>query len=306
MELRQLRYLVAIADEGSFTRAAARSHVAQPALSQQIRRLERETGVTLIDRTTRRVQMTEPGKLLVERARRALAEVEAGIAELDEVAGVRGGRVAIGAMQTLGPFDLSRLLAAFHAHHPEVELAVREEPSETLADMLRSDALDLAFLSVTHRIQGGGLRFQRLATEEVVAVLPAEHRLARRKRLRLSDLADERFIAFREGSMLRRLLFSAADEAGIEPRVAFESNEAGRVRSMVARGLGVSLLPRSDVEGAGVPVAVASVRDPSLSRDVTLVWRAQRRHGPAAAAFLALARRADATGVPRDAEDRDR
>lgn len=297
MELRQLRYLVAIADEGSFTQAAAREHVAQPALSQQIRRLEGEVGITLVHRTTRRVRMTAAGTRMVERARRALAEVEAGVSELDELAGVRGGRVAIGAMQTLGPFDLSRLLAAFHSDYPEVELAVREEPSETLAEMLRSDALDLAFLSVTERIQGGGLRFQRLATEEVVAVLPPDHRLADRERLRLAELGEERFISFREGAMLRRLLLGATGEAGFEPRIAFESNEVARIRSMVARGLGVSLLPRSDVEGEGVPVALAGVEAPSLSRDVTLVWRAERRHAPAAAAFLDLARRADATGA---------
>lgn len=298
MELRQLRYLIAIADEGSFTQAAARSHVAQPALSQQIRRLEEEVGVTLVDRTTRRVRMTGAGIALVERARRAVAEVDAGLAELDELAGIRGGRVTIGAMQTLGPFDLSSLLAVYHGQYPEVELAVREEPSETLADRLRSDALDLAFLSVTERIQGGGLKFQRLATEEVVAVLPAEHRLADRDEIDLAELRDELFIGFREGSMLRRLLQSAGEQAGFEPRVAFESNEVARINAMVARGLGVSLLPRSDVEGSGVPVALATVNKPSLSRDVTLVWRAERRHAPAAAAFLDLARRADERGNP--------
>lgn len=299
MELRQLRYLIAIADEGSFTRAAARSHVAQPALSQQIRRLEEEVGLTLVDRTTRRVRMTGAGIALVERARRAIGEIDAGLAELDELAGIRGGRVAIGAMQTLGPFDLSRLLAAYHAQYPEVELAVREEPSEALADRLRSDSLDLAFLSVTEQIQGGGLRFQRLATEEVVAVLPTAHRLADRDEIDLAELRRERFIGYREGSMLRRLLQEAAREAGFEPRVAFESNEVARISSMVARDLGVSLLPRSDVETAGTPVALATVRRPSLSRDVTLVWRAGRRHAPAAAAFLDLARRADETGEPR-------
>ena len=297
MELRQLKYLVAIAEEGSFTRAAVREHVAQPALSQQIRRLEEEVGITLIDRTTRRVRMTAAGTRMVERARRALAEIDAGVSELDELAGVRGGRVAIGAMQTLGPFDLSKLLAAFHDQYPEVELAVREDPSETLAERLRSDALDLAFLSVTERIQGGGLSFRRLATEEVVAVLPPEHPLAGYERVRLADLRQERFIAFREGSMLRRLLIGATGEAGFAPRVAFESNEVARIRSMVARGLGVSLLPRSDVEGDGVAVSLASVDEPALSRDVTLVWRADRRHGPAAAAFLDLARRADETGA---------
>lgn len=301
MQLQQLRYLVALDDHRSFTAAAEACHVAQPALSQQIRRLERELGVTLVDRTTRQVRVNEAGGRLIDRARRAIAEVDAGIAELDALAGIRAGRVAIGAMQTLGPFDLSLLLATFHHRYPDVELAVREEPSETLADMLRSDRLDVAFLSVTHRIQGQGLEFKRLATEEVVAVLPPAHPLARRRRLRMAELADERFVAFREGAMLRRLLVSAAEGAGFEARVAFESNEAARVRALVARGLGVSILPRSDVEGAGVDVASASLEQPALSRDVTLVWRGQRSLGPAAAAFLDLARRADATGAAEHA-----
>src|SRR5690606_5818912 len=199
MELRQLRYLVALADERNFTRAARREHVAQPALSQQIRRLEAEVGLPLVDRTTRRASLTEAGEILVERARRALAEIQAGEAELAELAGIRAGRVAIGAMQTLGPFDLPLLLALYHGRYPEVELAVHEEPSEDLAERLRSDELDVAFLSVTRRIKGDGLEFKRLATEEVVAVLPHGHPLAHRDTLRLEELAEERFIAFREG-----------------------------------------------------------------------------------------------------------
>ena len=119
MELRQLRYLVALDDERHFTRAAARLHIAQPALSQQIRRLEDEVGVALVDRTTRHVALTPAGELLVgQRARRALAEVDAAAAELSELAGVRTGRVVIGAMRSTGRFDLSALFAAFHARHP--------------------------------------------------------------------------------------------------------------------------------------------------------------------------------------------
>src|ERR687888_104336 len=118
MDLRQLRYLVALAEEGHFTRAAARMHIAQPALSQQIRRLEDELGLALVDRTTRRVALTDAGALLVDRARRALGEVDAARAELADLAGVRAGRLVIGAMQSLGPFDLSILLAIFHARHP--------------------------------------------------------------------------------------------------------------------------------------------------------------------------------------------
>src|SRR5690606_27342663 len=161
------------------------------------------------------------------------------------------------------------------------ELAVHESASEDLAQRLRSDELDVAFLSVTKRIAGDGLKFKRLVTEEVVAVMPHDHPLARRERVRLDELADERFIAFREGAMLRSLLVDAAHDAGFEPRIAFESNEVGRIRRMVARGLGVSLLPLTDVADSR-RVAYARLAEPPLSRNVTLVWRAERRHGPAA------------------------
>src|SRR3954463_14977185 len=123
MDLRQLRYLVALAEECHFTRAAERMHIAQPALSQQVRRLEEELGLPLVDRTTRRVALTDAGRLLVDRARRALAEVDAARAELADLAGVRAGRVVIGAMPSTGPFDLSRLLAEYHRRYPDVELS---------------------------------------------------------------------------------------------------------------------------------------------------------------------------------------
>ncbi len=290
MDLRQLRSLVALADEEHFTRAAQREHIAQPALSQQIRRLEEELGLTLVHRTTRRVTLSEAGELLVQRARRILAEVGAAEAELGELAGLRAGRVTIGAMQTLGSFDLPLLLSRFHERHPAVELAVREEPSDVLASMVREDALDLAFISVTDRIERHGLELQPLATEDLVAVLPAGHRLVRRgrRRLRFAELRDEPFISFRQGGALRHLLETAAQEAGFVPRVAFESNEIPRVRGLVARGLGVAVLPRSGVEEPGADLAVLSLVEPSPTRDVTLAWRADRRHAPAARAFLEL------------------
>jgi LysR family transcriptional regulator, transcription activator of glutamate synthase operon len=292
MELRQLRYLVAVADEQHFTRAAAREHVAQPALSQQIRRLEEELGLTLVQRTTRRVAMTEAGELLVARARRAIAELEAAGAELQSLAGVQSGRLSVGALHTMGPVDLSLLLAAFHRSHPGIELTVREQSSEELAEMLRDDEIDLAFLSVTERIQSRGLTLHPLVSEELVVVLPTGHELAARPRVRLGELAREPFVSFREGARLRELLISAAATAGFEPRIAFESNESRRLRSLGARVLGVALLPRSDAEDAGADVAVCALAGPQLRRDVTLASRAQRRPSPAAQAFLALTLRA--------------
>jgi LysR family transcriptional regulator, transcription activator of glutamate synthase operon len=290
MELRQLRYLVALAQERHFTRAAAREHIAQPALSQQIRRLEDELGLALVERTTRHVSLTDAGELLVGRAQRILAELEAANAELEALRGVQTGHVTVGSMHTMGPVDVSLALAIFHERHPRVELTVREQSSEELAEMLRVDELDLAFLSVTERVESHGLALQQLVSEELVVVLPRQHRLSRRRRIRMAELAGEQFVSFRPGARLRELLEWAGREAGFEPRVTLESNESERVRRLVARGMGVAILPRSDAVRPGPETALAKLVEPELARDITLAWRADRRHSPAAREFLTLAR----------------
>ena len=290
MELRQLRYLVALDEERNFTRAAAREHIAQPALSQQVRRLEEEVGLALVNRTTRRVSMTDAGRSLVARARRVLAEVESAQTELEAFKGVQSGHVTVGVMHTMGPVDISLALAMFHRRHPTVELTVREYSSDELADLLRVDELDLAFLSVTERIESHGLGLQQLISEGLVVILPCDHRLAGRRRVRMAELAGEQFISYREGARLRELLVFAGHHAGFEPEVMLESNESRRIRRLVERGMGVAILPRSDGEGAGAEVAVATLVEPELTRDITLAWREDRRHPPAAAEFLELAR----------------
>lgn len=292
MELRQLRYLVALADEESFTRAAEREHIAQPALSQQIQKLEQELGLPLVERTTRRVSITDAGNLLVARARRVLTELESARQELDRVRGVQTGHVALGAMSTMGPVDITLVLARFHELHPQVELTVRENNSDALAEMLRVDVLDLAFLSVTERVESHGLALQQILMEELVVVLPQRHALAEREEIRMIDLAREEFISYREGARLRELLDTAAHEAGFTPRIFLESNESRRIRRLVGRGLGVAILPRSHAIGVGTndPIAVARLVDPPLARDITLAWRSGRRLPPAVAEFLNLAR----------------
>ncbi|MDQ6836433.1 MAG: LysR family transcriptional regulator [Actinomycetota bacterium] len=291
MELRQLRYLVALAEEGNFTRAAANAHIAQPAMSQQIRRLEAELGLALVERTTRRVALTEAGELLVVRSRRILAELESAQTELELLRGVHTGHVTIGAMHTMGTVDLSLALALFRELHPDVRFTVREQTSEEMGEMLRVDQLDLAFLSVTERVESHGLGLHQLVSEELVVLLPSDHRLSSRQRLRMAELSNELFISFRAGARLRELLMAAGREAGFTPNVTLESNESQRVRRLVSRGLGVAILPRSDAEGPGADVVVASLTAPALSRDITLAWREGRRLAPAAAEFLDLARR---------------
>jgi LysR family transcriptional regulator, transcription activator of glutamate synthase operon len=290
MDLKQLRYLVALAEERHFTRAAAREHIAQPALSQQLKRLEDEVGLQLVERTTRQVAITPAGQLLVGRARRVLAEIEAAHAELEGLKGMESGHVTVGVMHTMGPIDISLALAIFHQQHPAVDLTVREDSSEELARMLRDDELDLAFLSVTERVESEGLGLHQLVSEELVAVLPQDHRLARRRKLRMAELAGEEFISYREGARLRELLTGAGRYAGFQPEIKLESNESGRIRRLVARGMGVAILPRSDASAPGAEVAVVTLIEPALRRDITLAWRQGRRHPPAVEGFLGLAR----------------
>src|ERR1700749_5056918 len=180
MELRQLRYLVALAEELNFTRAAEREHVAQPALARQTRRGEEEVGRALVERTTRHVALTDAGEVLVVRARRVLAELDAARTELQALRGMDTGHVTIGAMHTMGPIHLSLPLALFHDLHPGVGLTVREQSSEEMAEMLRIDELDLAFLSVTQRVEPHALGLHQLGSQELVVLIPVGHPLSGR------------------------------------------------------------------------------------------------------------------------------
>jgi LysR family transcriptional regulator, transcription activator of glutamate synthase operon len=288
MELRQLRYLVALADEGGFTRAATKVLVAQPALSQQIAKLEAELGLPLVDRTTRRVRLTEAGERLVGHARRVLKQVDVAREDMADLAGLRTGRLAIGASQTVGGFDLSGRLAEFHRAHPAVDLAVREELSVSLAARLRADELDVAFVTVKDPPQVDGLELHVVWSEELVALLPPAHPLARRRRLQVSDLEGHDIVTFRRGATIRRRLDEAAEAAGFDLRVAFESNEVTRMRSLAGAGLAIAVLPRSDAELPGPEIATARLADPGFRHTVCMSWREGRHHSPAARAFIEI------------------
>ncbi|MCW3013916.1 MAG: LysR family transcriptional regulator [Solirubrobacterales bacterium] len=291
MELRQLRYLVAIVDHGGFTAAADVLHVAQPALSQQMRRLEAEVGLPLLRRAPKGVTPTEAGALLLARARRVLAETDAARAELDELQGLLRGRVVLGAMGSLGPVDLPALLATFHAEHPQVTLEVKEEPTVELVRLLVADEVDLAFATRQPALPAG-VAEQVMAHEDLVLVVGPDHPLARRRTpIRLGVLAQDPWIAFKGGTGLRQAMDAATAAAGVRPHVAFASNELDRVLALVARGLGVSVVPRSTADAAREPIAILDVA-PRLRREIVLLWREDRPHAPAARALLALAQRA--------------
>ena len=293
MELRQLRYVVAVARRRHFTAAAADAHVAQPALSQGIKALEQELRVELFDRTGHRVRLTAAGEAFLVRAERVLAEADSARAEMADFAGSVRGRVVIGSLPSLAERQLPALLAPFHALHPGIELALREETTTELLALVRAGEADAAL--VHQPPEGGGDRLpsdvalEPLFTEDLVAVVAPGHRLAARPRLALHDLREEPLICSKPGSAIRRTMLDACAAAGVAPRIAFESGGTATVRALASAGLGVAVLPRSDALAEGPAVALVPL-SPRLTRTVALAWSVARYRSAAAATFLAFAR----------------
>lgn len=284
MDLQQLRSFAAVARHRHFTRASAELHIGQPAVSQQVRRLEGELGVQLLNRTTRAVELTDAGRLLVARVERAQSELDAGLAELAEMKGLLRGRLTIGAIQWLEPYDLAATLAGFHEQHPAIEIRVVEEAAETMIQSVLADRLDVAFVPMEAGLPKG-MSAEALFEDELVLVVGPEHRLASRSEVRMKDLRDEQFVFLREGSGLRRAVEGAARAAGFSPHASFETNELSRVLALVGRGLGVSAVSKAVAEASSDPVVALRLK-PSLRRRVALVWRTARHHSPAAKAYL--------------------
>ena len=298
MELRQLRYLEAVARHRHFTHAAEELHVAQSALSHQIARLERELGVELLARTTRSVEPTQAGSLVVARARAILAEAGALREEVDELRGLVRGRVTVGALLFGGELDIPALLASFTNAYPEIDVGLREGTVQRMVDGLGDGSIDLAF--VLEREPRDEFERAPLSSEELAVVMSPGHALAAdRGALRVGALAGERLIGFERGSSVRRLVDETFERAGVSPRIALEGNDLALVRSLVAEGIGLAIMPRTFAELPGPPVALRPLK-PALRMTVALWWRRGRHLSPAARAFVQFARdRARPYGVGR-------
>ncbi|MCW2798022.1 LysR substrate-binding domain-containing protein [Nocardioides sp.] len=244
MELRHLRYFVAVAEERHFGRAAARLHMAQPPLSQQIRNLEDELGTMLLHRTTRRVDLTHAGQAYLLRAREILASVSAAGEEAQRVASGLEGRVVMGCVGSATYSLLPALARALREELPGIDFGFRGEmlvPDQVAA--LRAGDLDMALLRPP--IDDTRLAITKLRTDRLVVALPEGHRLTRRTRLRIDDLREEAFIvhAGRGRSAMDELVTSLCHEAGFQPRVAHEVAESSTLVAFVAAGLGIAIAP---------------------------------------------------------------
>ncbi|MFF4604578.1 LysR family transcriptional regulator [Streptomyces sp. NPDC001339] len=284
MELQQMRYVVAVAETGGFTRAAERCHVVQSALSHQIARLEKELGARLFDRTSRSVRLTAAGEAFVPVARQALQAAERARAEVAAATGEVRGRLAVGAISTVAAVDLARELGAFRTRYPQVRISLQTGMSDLLIERVREGTLDVAFVGLVPGARTVGVREKELARGELVAVVAPGHPLAGREWTTLSRLARETFVDWAEGSAARRQRDDAFRAAGLTAEVAFEVAGVESLAKLVRAGLGIGMVPEafaSELPG----LCVVRVR-PAPERTERVVWSALGP-SPAAMAFLA-------------------
>ena len=234
LDVRRMRVLREVAIQGSFSAAAEALSFTQSAVSQQIAALERETGTILVQRSARGVRLTEAGEALVRHADAVLCRLAEAEAELEAIAGLRGGRLRMAAFESAGATLMPLAIADFRAKHPEIELTMTlGEPEET-EPQLKSGELDLVLGFGSRFTQEDGVERHFLVEDPMLLVLPRDHPLVNKRNLRLRDLADEAWIGGPQDCECNRLIYGACSAAGYDPRIAFETDDYAAVQGFVA------------------------------------------------------------------------
>jgi LysR family transcriptional regulator, hydrogen peroxide-inducible genes activator len=246
LQIHQLRYFCAVARTGNFTRAAQHEHLAQPSLSQQVRKLEDELGTKLFDRLGRSVRLTPMGEAFLPRAEAILRQVIDAKQEIQEMAGVEGGQLVVGSIPTIAPYFLAPALATFSRNFPRVHVSVIEEVTAELLDRMQKGTMDLALLAFP--VSAHYLRCQELFRERLYLVVPRTHRLASRVQVYLREIEDDPFLLLKEGHCFRENVLSACGRARLQPNVVFESGQFSTILAMVASGTGISVVPHMAIE----------------------------------------------------------
>ncbi|WP_433560005.1 LysR family transcriptional regulator [Pseudonocardia xinjiangensis] len=289
MELRQLEYFVAVAEEQNFTRAAERVHISQSGVSAQIRRLERELGAELFDRSARNATLTVAGKAALEHARAALAAAGAVGEAVGEVAELIRGRLTVGMVIGCTVTPLFDALATFHRAHPGVEISLLEDNSDRLVEGVRTGTLDLALIG-TAATTPHGLEALTIISEPLVAAVPAGHPLAERGRVGLRDLVAHPIVCMPPGTGLRTVLDQACAAQHLRPVISLQAGAADAIADLAARGLAVAVLSTSMAARYRDRLTTVTIDDADILAVLALVWRSS--HGPALRELLGHSRRA--------------
>jgi DNA-binding transcriptional LysR family regulator len=285
MELRHLQYFIALAQEGSFTRAARKVNIVQSALSNSIKELEGELGSRLVERTTHKVSITDTGMLFLQHARATLASLESAVEAVRSQDGVVRGQLRLGIMQSVGSYlELAPLLKQFRSAYPMVTVSVRVQFGDTVPELVRSGEIDLSFRAIIDKDQWPGIQVIPYMQDRLVAVCPSDHPLATRSSVTIETLSNEIFVDLTRDLPLRRLIDKVFAQHHLKRTTAFEVSEIRIAMQFVANGLGVAIVPsayaRSFPKSWGGVVLSISSRDGHLPawRIAILRRTKQKRH----------------------------
>ena len=287
MEMHQLRYVVAVARVGNFSRAAEQCHVSQPSLSQQIQKLEDELGQRLFDRLNRAVKLTPHGEAFLPRAVHILEEADTAKREAADARHLLRGTLTFGALPTIAPYLLPEALAKFTRKFPGVEILIQEDTTTRLLKLAHRYEIDFALAS--EPIQDERFEVHELFAEELLLALPHGHPLTRKRAVSANDLEGERLIVMKEGHCLGDQVLRFCDRRNVRPSISFRSAQLETIQALVLSGLGISLIPAmaSQSKRAGQPV-YRSLPSPRPERKIVAVWPKQRPPGRAASEFLKM------------------
>jgi DNA-binding transcriptional LysR family regulator len=290
LDVRRMRVLREVAQRGSFSAAAEALSFTQSAVSQQIAALEREAGTVLVQRSARGVRLTEAGEAVVRHTEAILARLAEAESELEAIAGLTGGRLRMAAFESAGATLMPLAIAAFRERHPSVELSMSLLEPEDSIPQLRAGELDLAitFSAPNGRDLDDGLYHQHLIDDPMYLVLPREHPLARKRHLRLADLAGEAWIGGSTPCECNRLIYRACSAAGFDPRIAFETDDYQAMQGFIAAGVGVSLIAELGLRSVREDVVVRDIGRDTPIRSIHATTLAEGYRSPASQAMLGI------------------
>jgi LysR family hydrogen peroxide-inducible transcriptional activator len=285
MEMHQLRYVVAVARAGNFSRAADQCHVSQPSLSQQILKLEQELGERLFDRMKREAKLTPHGQAFLPRAVKILEEVDVAKREACDAQKLLRGRVVMGVLPTIAPYLLPAVLVPFTGKFPGVEIVVQEDTTSQLLKLAHACEIDFAVAS--RPIQDQQIEIKDLFAEELCVALPPGHPLTRKRAVSVADLEQEPFIVMKEGHCLGDQVLNFCERRDLKPAITFRSAQLETVQALVCSGVGISLIPEMATRSGRTPAPeYRSVVGPKPERKIVAVWPKQRPLSRAANEFL--------------------
>jgi DNA-binding transcriptional LysR family regulator len=271
MELRQLEYFVAVAEEANFTRAAARVHISQSGVSAQIRQLEHELGAALFDRSGRTATLTTAGVAALEHARTALAAADSVRQAVAEVNGLIRGRLVVGMVTACTVTGLFEALETFHTAHPGVELTLIEDDSDRLVERVRAGTADLALIG-TADAEPQGVESLPIVRERLVAAVPPGHPLADRQRVTLEEIGAYPVVCMPEGTGLRAAFDRACAARGIRPYIALQATAPTAIADLAIRGLGIAILSESMADGYRGRLTALLIDDAAVPALLALIW----------------------------------